>query len=385
MNKKMEIYKIQVPIRELIDGYENTDEKGLVAYKGLLQIRPPYQREFIYNSKEQKAVIDTILKNRPLNIMYWGKNKDGTFEVIDGQQRTLSIINFAQGDFSVSDSDGNLRSYNGVTSEKIREVFENYEITVYVCEGDVTEKLAWFETINIPTKTLTNQELRNAVYTGRFITEARKYFSKNGEAYRKFNLLISGQLDRQDWLEKFLMWISKGKYNVTIDNFLAKNIDTTAEEFINEIRKIHTWIMETFLQEDESYINDMKKVPWGELYYYNKKNENYGQDQYEHFKEEISKLMEDSDVQNKKGIFEYIIKNDEKYLNIRSFPNNDAKSIYTKQKGKCANPECPSKDKEFKFNEMEADHITPWSAGGKTTIENLQMLCVSCNRRKSNK
>ncbi len=384
MKKTMNIINKKIKIKDLVKGFENTEEKGLIAYGGKLIIRPPYQREFIYNDKQQVEVIKTVLKQRPLNVMYWGSNQDGTFEVIDGQQRILSIIKFVNGDFSVPDEEGNPRTFTGESGSLFRDKINNYELDVYVCEGDAEEKLEWFQTINIAGAILTPQEMRNATYNGKFITEARKYFSKNSKGYRMFKLYLAGKPERQDWLEKTLKWVSKYSCDMTIEQFLSKYRNESADSFIEEIEKIGKWVRETFVSEDSHYCNEMKLVEWGELYYINNKDTCFGKDDARMLRDEVEKLQMDSDVTDKKGIYKYLITNDIKYLQIRLFTSNDARTVYSKQGGLCNNKECPNKDKKFKFEEMEADHITPWSEGGKTTIDNLQMLCKNCNRRKSN-
>lgn len=92
----MKITEYRPTIADLIADYYDDDEEGVYAYGGKLNVRPKYQREFVYDDAKQKAVIDSILNGFPLNAMYWADNGDGTYEVIDGQQRTLSICRFAK-------------------------------------------------------------------------------------------------------------------------------------------------------------------------------------------------------------------------------------------------------------------------------------------------
>lgn len=99
----MKIELHQIPIREIVDGYINNDEGGIVGYGGKLNIRPKYQREFVYDEKKRNAVIDTIMKGFPLNVMYWAENDDGTYEVLDGQQRTLSFCEYVDNKFSIDE------------------------------------------------------------------------------------------------------------------------------------------------------------------------------------------------------------------------------------------------------------------------------------------
>ena len=98
----MTIKQIEVTVGEITQGYVNNDEQGVRGYNGRLDIRPPYQREFIYNEKEQQAVITTVLHGYPLNVMYWVKRSDDAecpYEVMDGQQRTLSLCEYVAGKF----------------------------------------------------------------------------------------------------------------------------------------------------------------------------------------------------------------------------------------------------------------------------------------------
>lgn len=399
-NKKMTIKSKIVKIKDLIEGFEKRSDDSLWAFGGKLNIRPAYQREFRYSEGKQKAVIDTVLKQRPLNVMYWAKNTNPetgevTWEVIDGQQRILSIINFAEGEFSVNDENGNPKTYTGVTGESLRKDFEDYELQVYECEGDETEKLEWFSTINIAAEVLTKQELLNATYHGPFISACRKFFAPKGMAERKYkmDLFLNGSTLKQEWLEKTLEWISKGKEDTTVQDYLAKHRLDDGEAFKAEIAKISTWVCDTFMQDDVDYHKSMRGVSWGDLYYANLKNQNYGSESYEKFKAKVLELLRDSDVTKKSGIYAYCLDGNESHLSIRSFTDNDKSAKWLEQDKLCANGDrckLPLEGAEYVKGDqlplelMEGDHITPWSLGGKTTPANLQMLCKSCNRDKSN-
>ena len=209
---KIELKKITV--RELTNGFEDNDENGVVGYDKKLDIRPPYQREFIYKDKQRDAVIDTITKNFPLNVMYWAVREDGNFEVIDGQQRTISACQYVNGDFSV---DG--LAFHNLTNDKKEQIL-NYELTIYFCSGADSEKLEWFKIINIAGERLTDQELRNAVYSGSWVSDAKRYFSKNGcAAYGIGSDYLNGSPIRQEYLETAINWISKGK----IEDYMSKH------------------------------------------------------------------------------------------------------------------------------------------------------------------
>jgi hypothetical protein len=360
----MNIKLHEITIRELTNGYQDNAENGVVAYGGKLDVRPPYQREFVYKDKQRDAVITTVNKNFPLNVMYWADKGDGTYEVIDGQQRTLSICQYVNGDFSYD-----MAYFHSLPSDK-KEAFLDYKLMVYICSGTDSEKLGWFKTINIAGEKLTEQELRNAVYCGSWVTDAKRYFSKNGcAAYRIAKNYLNGTCIRQDYLETAIKWINKGR----IEEYMSKHQhDPNANELWMHFNNVINWVQLTF----KKYRNEMKSVDWGTLY------DEFHTTMFDTIalEAEISKLMKDSDVENKKGIYSYVLDRKEKHLNIRGFDENTRREIYEKQEGIC--PHC---HKHFDIEFMEADHITPWSKGGRTIAENCQMLCQECNRRKSAK
>ncbi len=361
----MKIELQEITVKELTDQYENNEENGVLGYGGKLDIRPPYQREFIYKDKQQEAVIDTILKGFPLNVMYWAVREDGTYEIIDGQQRTISICQFVDGDFAYKN-----RFFSNLQSDE-REKILNYELMVYLCSGTDSEKLEWFKTINIAGEKLTDQELRNAVYSGSWVTNAKKYFSKNScPAYAIGSDYLKGSAIRQDYLETSIKWISGGK----IEQYMAEHQhDKNALALWQYFQSVITWVEGTF---PKKRVKFMKGVDWGNLY--NEfKDEVFDTDKLE---DEVKKLILDDDIQKKKGIYPYVLTRQEKYLNIRSFTDSQKQKAYEKQKGICK-----SCNEHFVIEQMEGDHITPWHEGGKTVEENLQMLCKDCNRRKSGK
>jgi len=358
----MKISLKEVTVRELADGYKDNQEDGVVGYGGRLDIRPPFQREFIYKDKQRDAVIDTITKDFPLNVMYWAVREDGNFEIIDGQQRTISICQYVTGDFSFKG-----RYFHNLKDDEQRQILD-YKLMVYLCSGTDSEKLEWFKTINIAGEQLTDQELRNAVYAGPWVTDAKRYFSKTGcPAYGLGGDYMTGTPIRQDYLETVIRWISKGN----IEEYMAQHQhDTNANELWLYFQAVIAWVKATF----PTYRKEMKGVAWGELY--NEFHEKKWDPQQ--LEKEVSRLMEDDDVTNKKGIYSYVLDGKEKHLNIRAFSNSQKRQAYEKQKGIC--PKC---QQHFEIDEMEADHITPWHEGGKTREDNCQMLCRECNRRKS--
>ena len=286
----MNIRLVHIKVRDLFNGYQDNGDKGVVAYGGKLDVRPAYQREFVYKPEQQQAVIDTLSKGYPLNVMYWADHGNGHYELIDGQQRTLSICTFLDGDFSCAGLFGikQPQAFHSLPEDR-REQLLDYELTVYICDGTESEKLEWFKTINIAGEELTDQELRNAVYTGPWVSDAKRYF------------------------------YHENTYN-------PKALE-----------------------------------------------------------QEVATLMADEDVTKKRGIYKYVLEkaignDDPSVLGIRAFSDSQKRTVYEQQGGICT---CCGK--KYKYEEMEGDHIKPWSKGGKTEIENLQMLCRDCNRRKSNK
>ncbi|HFW4211870.1 TPA: HNH endonuclease family protein [Salmonella enterica subsp. enterica serovar Reading] len=357
----MKINPVQISIRDLADGYTDNDEAGVVGYGGRLNIRPPYQREFVYKDKQRDAVIDTVMKGFPLNTMYWAVTDDG-FEIIDGQQRTVSICQYVCGDFSYQD-----RYFHNLHNDE-KEKILNYSLTVYQCQGSDSEKLDWFRTINIAGEKLTDQELRNAVYAGSWTSDAKRYFSKTQcAAYQIAEKYVTGAPIRQEYLEKALQWISCGD----VEKYMSVHQhDPNALELWRYFQDVITWARETFTE----YRKEMKSVEWGVLY--NEfKDTLLDADKLE---SEIAKLMQDEDVTKKSGIYSYVLTRREKFLSIRTFTDKQKREAYERQKGIC--PRCGN---HYHLNEMEADHITPWSEGGKTTAENCQMLCKMDNRVKS--
>ena len=358
----MKIELLELTIRDLSNGYTDNNENGVVGFGGKLDIRPPYQREFIYKDKQRDAVIDTVTKNFPLNVMYWADCEDDHFEVIDGQQRTISICQYVNGDFAFKN-----RYFHNLQEDEQNQIL-NYKLMVYLCSGTDSEKMEWFRIINIAGEKLTDQELRNAVYSGSFVSDAKRYFSKNGcPAHGLGGDYLAGSAIRQEYLETVIKWISSDN----IENYMAVNQhEPNANMIWLYFQSVINWVKTIF----PKYRKEMKVVQWGFLY-----NE-FKDSKLDHnfLESEISRLMQDDDVTNKKGIYEYVLTKKERVLSIRSFTDNQKREAYERQDGVC--PVC---NKHFEINQMEADHINPWHSGGKTVSENCQMLCKEDNRLKS--
>ena len=373
----MTINKIRVTVGEIVKGYVNNDEQGVRGYDGLLDIRPPYQREFIYNDKEQQAVITTVLAGYPLNVMYWVKRSEDAecpYEVMDGQQRTLSLCEYVDGKFSYD-----FKNFFNQPADIQKKILD-YELDIYVCEGTPSEKLGWFQTINLAGKPLNDQEINNAIYAGPFVTDAKKHFSKsNCGAYRLGKDLVNGTPIRQDFFKKALEWMADHEtrqgHRQTIIGYMADHQhDPNANNLWSYFQTVLNWAITNF--DMKKFKKIMKGLDWAWLY------DKYGSTTLDTvaLAKQISVLMRDSEIQKPSGIIPYVLTGDERYLDLRAFPEDIKLAVWEKQ-----NHICPHCGKEFDYEFMEGDHITPWRDGGRTVIENCQMLCMECNRRKGAK
>ncbi len=366
----MKITQHKIKIRELVDGYIDNQEEGVQGYGHRLDIRPLYQREFVYKDKQRDAVINTVFEGFPLNVMYWAKVGDDRYEMIDGQQLVSERFPYHQGDFSFNE-----RYFHNLQDDEQERVL-NYELDIYICDGLSSEKLKWFETINIAGEKLEKQELRNAVFHGTWTARARLFFIKtNCPAYRLFGKdYMNGSAIRQNYLETAIKWIGDSKTpKQSIDAYMDQHAkEPNANEIIEYFQRVAQWVKSIF----KVYRREMKGIDWGFLY------NQYGKDYYDanEIEEKVKQLMQDDEVQNKKGIYRYLLTSDERDLKLRLFSDKQKRKQYEKQDGRCAHPDCRFPDKRFEFEEMDGDHIIPWRNGGETKEENLQMLYKSCNR-----
>lgn len=370
----MHIEERKVTVREVTEGYFNDAEEGVVGYDGQLDIRPKYQREFVYKDKQRDEVIRTVMKGLPLNVMYWvdrGEQyeddpNEPRYEVLDGQQRTISLCEYVDVQFSV---DG--RYFNNLPSD-IQEKILDYELFVYVCEGTDSEKLEWFRIINIAGEQLTDQELRNAVYAGPWVSDAKRYFSKTKGPASGIGAddYLKGTAIRQEYLECAIKWAAAAE-GKSIEGYMAEHQhDPSAVTLWNYFCSVIEWVKAVFQKKRK----EMKGLPWG--LFYNEHHERRDLDP-KALEERVSELMADEDVQKKSGVYEYLLTGNEKALSIRAFDQRTKRGAYERQGHKCAI--C---GEEFEFEQMHGDHIKPWSRGGHTTPDNCQMLCRDCNLEK---
>ena len=366
----MDIRQRTVTVRELVAGYSDDGQGGVVGYRRRLDIRPPFQREFVYEAAQRDAVIDTIWRGFPLNSMYWADVGDGRYEVIDGQQRTISIAQYVRGEFShLPIVGGHARFFDNLTEAEQDRILD-YELTVYICAGTPEEKLEWFQVINIAGMELKDQELRNAVYHGPWLSDAKRWFSRPGcpasDIGRKY---LRGDPLRQEYLETAIRWAALDKGTSIEEHMAARQNHPDAEGLWRRFRAVIDWVETTF----RVYRTKMKGVDWGTLHHTHK-NDLLDPEQVE---EETARLVADSEVTRQAGIYLYILTREERHLNLRTFDKNTRQRVYEAQGGRCKICDDP-----FPLKGMDADHRTPWSEGGQTVDDNCQMLCKPCNRRK---
>ena len=382
--------KTDITVEQICEGfvYNELEGKGLFGLAGKLTIQPEYQRNYIYaDGKRDVAVIDSVLKGYPIGLIYFNKVSDDDLEILDGQQRITSLGRFVTGKFAIKDADGMQQVFSGLPKDKQDKILQT-KLLIYECEGTESEIKEWFKTINIVGVPLSNQELLNAIYSGPFVTLAKEEFSNSQNAnVQKWSAYISGSVNRQDYLERALDWVSKGD----IDNYMSRHRqDTNINELKNYFNSVIDWVSSVFIDVE----SEMRGLEWGRLY------ETYHKKSYDPKKvsAEVHKLYADPYVKNRKGVFEFILggMEDTKLLDVRVFDEATKKSVYAtqtaeaKEKGVSNCPHCAighdsGKDKIWALNEMDADHVAAWSKGGATDVKNCQMLCKTHNRAKGNK
>jgi len=382
--------KINITLKEICEGfvYNELEGKGLFGLSGKLTIQPEYQRNYFYaDGKKDVAVIHSILKGYPLGLIYFNKVDKENFEVLDGQQRITSIGRYVNNKFGVKDENGLEQYFSGIASDKQKLIMET-KLLIYECEGTETEIKEWFRTINIAGVPLNDQELLNAVYSGTFVTLCKEEFSNSRNSnVQKWNAYISGTVNRQEYLECALNWVSKGN----IGDYMGRHRkDTNIKELKAYFTSVIDWISAVFNDVE----NEMRGLEWGKFY------EEYHNNAYDPKKvsKKLKELYADPYVKNRKGIFEFILGGctDTKLLDVRVFDEATKNSVYAKQTEaaeKKSVSNCPlcaighdaNKTKIWKLNEMDADHVAAWSKGGATDSKNCQMLCKTHNRAKGNK
>jgi hypothetical protein len=390
----------QYKVSDLVDGFffSEYEGKGLYGLSGNLTIQPEYQRNYIYaddNGSKERAVIDSLLKGYPLGLLYFNKTDDNKLEVLDGQQRITSIGRFVTDKFDITKSDRENHSFDGLSKDEKSKIMDT-ELLVYECEGAESEIKQWFETINIAGVPLNQQELWNAIYSGEFVTLAKKEFSNSENSnIKKWSAYINGSANRQDFLAKALEWVSQSegrtKDDQLVTSYMSKHRhDDNINELKNCFNSVIDWISTVFIDIEK----EMQGLEWGRLY------ETYHNTAYDSsaVHASVQKLYADPYVKNRKGVFEYILGGevDTKLLQVRVFDDATKKAVYERQTSEakangasncplCAMGNDSNSARIYAIKEMDADHVTAWSKGGATDIGNCQMLCKTHNRAKGNK
>lgn len=376
-----ERYRAPVRIRDLAEGYTNDQSTGEIrCFGGNLNPRPSYQREFVYTDGDQEKVFATIYRGFPLGLIYWSANGDGTFEVVDGQQRILSILNIVNNKISIQIGEDHL--FFEDLPDSTKDAILDYELTVYVCEGDVNEKMEWFRAINIAGKALTAQELRSAIYSSPFVTDARNYFVGKARTLALaggYGRFVSGSgVDRQALLEQVFLWKAdnegiEGSKDKQICEYLRSHrSDEDAIELWRYYEDVLRWAKRLF---GDSYEREQQKVEWGLLY--NRFREQSFDSEV--LKARVQMVMENPELEKKEGAFEFALSGDLRVLSPRAFKESDKRTKYEATGHRCAI--CGGDISDIRS--AHADHIVPWSRGGRTDWSNLQILCVRCNLAKS--
>ncbi len=382
--------KTDITVSKIIDGFEynELEGRGLYGLSGKLTIQPQYQRNYIYaDGKKDVAVIDSILKGYPIGVLYFNKVDDDQYEVLDGQQRITSIGRFVKGKFAVKDSNDHEQYYSGMSEEQ-RKLILDKPLLIYICEGEEQEMMKWFETINIAGVPLKIQEIRNAVYHGPFVTKAKEVFSNSQDAnVQKWSAYVSGEVNRQDFLETALDWVSDGHINAYMSQHRS---DKSIDELKDHFDKVINWASSTFTDVH----SEMRGLEWNRFY------KEYGSNSYDpkEIASKVKKLYTSYEVRKKKGIFEYILggMDDPALLDIRIFEPSTIKTAYAQQTAKaeekgvsncpiCSSGNNNNRKRIYKLSEMDADHVTAWSNGGATDLRNCEMLCITHNRAKGNR
>lgn len=384
------ILKTDLTVNDIKEGfvYNEYEGKGLFGWGGKLTIQPEYQRNYIYaDGKRDVAVIESLLKGYPLGLLYFVKTGNDTYEILDGQQRVTSFGRFITNKFTIKDDNGMEQYFDGL-AKNLQDKILGSQLTIYICEGEESEIKEWFKTINIVGIPLNNQELLNAIYSGPFVTKAREEFSNSQNAFvQKWSAYIRGDVNRQDYLATALDWVSKGN----LEGYMsAHRFDNNIDELKKYFNSVIDWVSSVFIDVKP----EMRGLEWGRLY------ESYHKNSYNptEVSKKLNELYADFYVKDTKGICEYILggcKNT-KLLNIRVFEDDVKRKVYDVQTKEAKEKEisnCPlcalgndnNKNRIWQLKEMDADHVTAWSKGGSTDIDNCQMLCQTHNRAKGNK
>ena len=382
--------RTDITIADICNGfvYNELEGKGLYGLSGRLVIQPEFQRNYIYaDGKRDVAVVESVLRQHPLGLIYFNCVDDERREVLDGQQRITSLGRFVTNKFAIHDADG-MPQYFSSLSKDMQERILNTPLLIYECEGTESEIKEWFRTINIAGVPLNNQELLNAVYSGPFVTHCKEEFSNSRNAnVQKWSAYVQGHANRQDFLERALQWVSGNRVEEYMSRHrFCENIDEVKDYF----NAVIDWVSGVFTDVE----SEMCGLEWGRLY------ETFHHRPYDpqEVSAKVHQLYADPYVKNRSGIFEFILGGctDFKLLKLRVFDEATKRKVYAMQTeharqagisncSHCAIGHSANRTKIWAQKDMEADHVTAWSKGGDTTIENCEMLCKTHNRAKGNR
>lgn len=382
--------RTDITIADICQGfvYNELEGKGLHGLSGRLVIQPEYQRNYIYaDGKRDVAVVESVLRQYPLGLIYFNCVDSERREVLDGQQRITSLGRFVTNKFAIHNAEGVPQYFDSLPKD-LQERILNTPLLIYECEGEESEIKEWFRTINIAGVPLNNQELLNAVYSGPFVTRCKEEFSNSRNAnVQKWAAYVQGQVNRQDFLERALEWVSQGKTGQYMSQHRHDEDITEVKAYFNAVID---WASTVFTDVESA----MCGLEWGRLY------ETYHHLPYDPQKvsEEVHRLYADPYVKNRKGIFEFILGGcqDFRLLDVRVFDEATKRKVYAQQTQRaekkgvsncplCAIGDNANRSKIWALKEMEADHVAAWSKGGSTDIKNCEMLCRTHNRAKGNK
>lgn len=392
MDATLERYRVAEIIKDFV--YNEFEGKGLFGLGGDLVIQPEYQRHYIYgDGKKDVAVIESLLKGYPLGLIYFvnnGAESAPHLEILDGQQRITSIGRFVTGKFAII-LEGREWTFSALAPDKQSKILDT-ELLVYICTGTESEIKDWFQTINIVGVPLNDQELRNAIYSGPFVTAAKAEFSNSRNALQqKWAHFVKGDPKRQQVLQEALSWIAHSQ-DTTIEGYMAAHRqDPGIDELKCYFTTVIDWIDSVFVASPDK---TMQGLDWGDLY------ERFHHESYKgsEVDDDVQRLLEDASVKNKRGIYEYVLgrKTEPRLLKVRLFEDSVKRAAYavqTREAEAAGVSNCPlcaighdsNRTRIYKANEMDADHVTAWSRGGASTLENCQMLCITHNRAKGNR
>ena len=386
--------RTDLTVGDICAGFEFSaaEGKGLYGWSGKLTIQPEYQRHYLYAERgggRERAVVESVLRGYPIGLLYFNRVGDA-YEVLDGQQRITSLGRFTKELFPVEDAQGNLHYFESLSAVQ-REKFLSTPLTIYICAGTEDEIKSWYKTINIAGLALNRQEISNAIYSGAFVTAAKKIFSNStSPRLHLWRNYVRGDVKRQEILLTALEWVVKSSDDSAVEAYMsAHRNDGDASELEEYFERVIDWVQKTFPHVHD----DMCGLDWGRLY------ETYHEKIFDvaELAAQVDKLYADDAVTDKRGIFEYVLSGGEltKLLHVRYFELSTIKTVYSRQTreaelaGKSNCPMCAAgkgsnAKRIWKRNDMDADHVTAWSAGGETSAANCQMLCRHHNRLKGN-